>query len=133
MLAYSFWFSAAAWVWPARLSPRYRLPARVDPLADPLLGATLGLVVVTALLVLFRRRWPAGLAAWLYSALLILPISGAVHAGFQLAHDRYSYLSGLGFALVAGGGGPPGPAAPRAPAGGAPRPPAGRRGPAPLL
>ena len=42
-------------------------------------------------------------AAWIYSALLILPISGAVHAGFQLAHDRYSYLSGLGFALVAGG------------------------------
>jgi len=25
-----------------------------------------------------------------------------VHSGFQLAHDRYSYLSGLGFALLAG-------------------------------
>jgi Flp pilus assembly protein TadD len=34
---------------------------------------------------------------------MLLPISGVVHAGFQLAHDRYSYLSGLGFALVAGG------------------------------
>jgi Flp pilus assembly protein TadD len=34
---------------------------------------------------------------------MVLPISGAVHSGFQLAHDRYSYLSGLGFALLAGG------------------------------
>jgi Flp pilus assembly protein TadD len=103
MMAYSFWFYPSTWVWPVRLSPMYELPARVHPLAEPFLGAIVGLVVVTALLVLFRRRWPAGLAAWLYSALLILPISGAVHAGFQLAHDRYSYLSGLGFALVAGG------------------------------
>jgi Flp pilus assembly protein TadD len=34
---------------------------------------------------------------------MLLPTSGVVHAGFQLAHDRYSYLSGLGFALAAGG------------------------------
>jgi tetratricopeptide (TPR) repeat protein len=27
-----------------------------------------------------------------------------VHSGHQLAHDRYSYLSGLGFAALAGGG-----------------------------
>ena len=37
-----------------------------------------------------------------YSALLVLPVSGAVHAGYQLAHDRYSYLSGLGFAVLVG-------------------------------
>jgi len=34
---------------------------------------------------------------------MILPVSGIVHAGFHLAHDRYSYLSGLAFALLAGG------------------------------
>jgi len=39
-----------------------------------------------------------------YSALLVLPVTGAVvHAGVQLAADRYSYLSGLGFAVLAGG------------------------------
>jgi Flp pilus assembly protein TadD len=103
MVAYSFWFYPAAWAWPVRLSPMYELPARVHPLAGKFLLATGGLVVVTLVLLWLRKRWPGGLAAWLYSAIMLLPISGVVHAGFQLAHDRYSYLSGLGFALAAGG------------------------------
>jgi hypothetical protein len=45
-----------------------------------------------------------GLAAWTYSALMVLPVSGFVHAGSQLVHDRYSYLSGLGFTVLAGAG-----------------------------
>ena len=103
MVAYSVWFYPATWVCPLRLSPMYELPATVDPLAWRFLGPALGVVAVTTLLWLLRSRWPGGLAAWVYSALMILPISGVVHSGFQLAHDRYSYLSGLGFALLAGG------------------------------
>jgi tetratricopeptide (TPR) repeat protein len=103
MTLYSFWFYPWAWVWPVGLSPLYELPARVDPLAARFLVPATGLIVVTAVLVLLRRRWPSALAAWLFSALMILPVSGAVHAGYQLAHDRYSYVSGLGFALLAGG------------------------------
>ncbi len=103
MMAYSFWFYPSTWAWPVRLSPMYQLPVRLDPLAPKFLLPVLGLVVVTALLLLLRKRWPGGLAAWVYSAVILLPISGVVHAGFQLAHDRYSYLSGLGFALLAGG------------------------------
>jgi tetratricopeptide (TPR) repeat protein len=61
-------------------------------------------VIVSVALLALRRRWPAGLAAWAYSAVVVAPVSGVVHAGFQLAHDRYSYLSGLGFAVLAGGG-----------------------------
>jgi len=81
----------------------YELPATVDPLAWRFLGPALGVIAVTLLLWLLRARWPGGLAAWVYSALMILPISGVVHSGFQLAHDRYSYLSGLGLALLVGG------------------------------
>ena len=103
MVAYSLWFYPSAWVWPVELSPLYELPAHVDPLAWRFLGSVVGFLAITLALVWLRQRWPAGLAAWAYSALVLLPVSGVVHAGFQLAHDRYSYLSGLGFALVAGG------------------------------
>ena len=114
MVAYSFWFYPSTWAWPVRLSPMYELPARIDPLTGRFLGPAVGLIAVTILLVLLRKRWPAGLAAWIYSALLILPVCGVVHAGFQLAHDRYSYLSGLGFALLTGAAIPWILAAPRA-------------------
>jgi tetratricopeptide (TPR) repeat protein len=103
MVAYSLWFYPSSWLWPVHLSPLYELPAVVDPWAWRFLGPVVGLAAVTALLWLLRKRWPAGLAAWTYSALFVLPVSGVVHAGFQLAHDRYSYLSGLGFALMGGG------------------------------
>ena len=102
MVAYSTLFYPIAFLWPMHLSPMYELPPRVSLGAWPFYPALLGVVAVTGILVLARRRWPAGLAAWLYSALMILPVSGVVHSGSQLVNDRYSYLSGIGFALVGG-------------------------------
>ena len=43
------------------------------------------------------------LVAWLHAAIAVAPVSGLVHAGSQLVADRYSYLPGIGFAMVAGG------------------------------
>jgi Tfp pilus assembly protein PilF len=103
IMAYAFWFFPSRWVWPVGLSPLYELPPRVDVLQVRFLGPLLAMVAVTACLVLLRRRAPWALAAWAYSALLVLPVSGIVLSGFQLTHDRYSYLSGLGFAVIAGG------------------------------
>ena len=102
MVAYGIVFYPIAFLWPMHLSPMYELPAKVTLGTWPFLPALLGLVAVTAALVLARRRWPAGLAAWTYSALMVLPVSGVVHSGSQLVNDRYSYLSGLGFALLGG-------------------------------
>jgi hypothetical protein len=95
MMLYSLLFYPWKFLWPVDLSPMYELPARVEPLAWRFLLPLVAVPVITAVLIALRRRWPGGLAAWVYSALLVLPVSGAVHAGYQLAHDRYSHLSGL--------------------------------------
>ena len=104
MTAYTFVFYPARWFWPVELLPLYELPLEVRLTAPRFLLPVVAFLVVTVLLVALRRRWPAGLAAWTASVLMLLPISGAVHSGHQLAHDRYSYLSGLGLALLFGGG-----------------------------
>jgi hypothetical protein len=103
MTAHSFIFYPCKWFWPTGLSPIYELPARVSLLAPRFLVPLLLVPAITTALIVVRRRWPAGLVVWLYSCVMILPVSGAIHAGFQLAHDRYSYLSGLGLAVLAGG------------------------------
>jgi Flp pilus assembly protein TadD len=104
MTGYSFWFYPWKLVWPQRLSPLYELPARIDPLDPRFAWPVLGVAVVTVVLLLGRRRVPGALAAWLQSMIVLAPVSGIAHAGHQLAHDRYSYLSGLGFSVLAGAG-----------------------------
>jgi hypothetical protein len=102
--AYSFVVYPLRFVWPSSLSPLYEMPARVSPFEVKFGLGLLACVVVTALLVGLRRRWPAGLAAWTFSALLLAPTSAAIRLGADLAPDRYSYLSGLSLAALAGGG-----------------------------
>jgi Flp pilus assembly protein TadD len=104
MTGYSFWFYPWKLIWPERLSPLYELPAHVSLLDTRFVWPTVGVVMVTTLLVLARRRLPGALAAWTQSMIVLAPVSGIAHAGHQLAHDRYSYLSGLGFVVLAGAG-----------------------------
>jgi protein O-mannosyl-transferase len=102
MLGYSLWLYPAAWVWPVGLSPLYELPARVSLLDARFAWPAMGVVALSASLIALRRRVPGVLAAWVCSALVLFPVAGVVHAGFQLAHDRYSYLSGVGLAMLPG-------------------------------
>jgi Flp pilus assembly protein TadD len=101
-VAHSLWFYPSSLIWPAGLSPLYEAPVRASVLIWPFWGAILGLVGVTALLFLLRHRVPGGLAAWIHSAAVVAPVSGIAHSGTQLVSDRYSYLAGLGFALIGG-------------------------------
>src|SRR5207247_9510508 len=89
-------------VWPRGLSPLYELPGSVDLIQWRFLGPLLGFGVVTASAVLLRHRFPAGLATWVHSVAAVAPVSGVLHSGIQLAADRYAYLAGFGFALLAG-------------------------------
>ena len=104
MALYSLVFYLSKTALPANLSPLYELPARVDPLDPQFLAAAIAVALVSVTLVALARRWPPGLAAYAWYAIVLAPVGGLVHAGFQLAHDRYSYLSCLPFALLLGGG-----------------------------
>jgi tetratricopeptide (TPR) repeat protein len=99
---YGLWFYVSRTVVPLELSPLYELPAHVNPLELRFLGAAVGVIGLTAIVVLLRRRWPAGLAAWTAYVVMVTPVSGVLHNGHQLAHDRYSYLSCLPWALLFG-------------------------------
>ena len=65
-----------------------------------------GFVVIGITVVLFskRRRLPAVFASWIIYGVLLAPVSGIAQSGPQLVGDRYSYLSCMSWALLAGGG-----------------------------
>jgi Flp pilus assembly protein TadD len=103
IVAFGLWFYVTRTAIPIWLSPLHELPVRPNPLAARFLLSALGVGLLTATVVALRRRWPAGLAAWLYYVIVLSPVVGFVHSGFQLAHDRYSYLSCMSWAVLVGG------------------------------
>lgn len=89
---------------PVGLSPLYPLYGPPDPAEWKFLISILAGVGVTAALILARRRWPAGLAAWGWYVVILAPVLGLAAAGLHITADRYSYLSCLSWAaLIAAG------------------------------
>jgi tetratricopeptide (TPR) repeat protein len=103
MTFYGLWFYLWKTLVPMGLGPLYELPVRVNPLDWRFLGPTLVVTALILALLALRRRWPAGLAVFAYYAIALGPVIGIVHSGHQLTHDRYSYLPGLGLAMMFGG------------------------------
>jgi tetratricopeptide (TPR) repeat protein len=89
---------------PLHLSPLYELPPAVRWWTPPFAVSALAVLGITGLAVGLRRRWPALASAWAGYIVMLLPVSGIVHNGPQIAADRYSYLPGMAWALLAGGG-----------------------------
>ena len=101
---YSVVFYAGKTVLPLGLSPLYELPVRINPLEPRFALSALAVIIVTVGVVALARRWMAPLAVWTAYILSVAPVSGMLHNGHQLTHDRYSYLSCLPWALLFGGG-----------------------------
>ena len=99
-IAFYLWKSAL----PLNLSPLYELPVPFNPWDRPFVIGAAATLTVTTFLFLARRRWPAALAGWACYVILLLPVLGVAQSGPQLVADRYSYLSCLGWALLAGAG-----------------------------
>jgi protein O-mannosyl-transferase len=88
---------------PVRLSPLYELPFDPEPWLWIFALCAVSAVTITLVVYLLRRRWPAGLACWIYYVVMLAPVLGVAQSGPQLVADRYSYLSCLGWALLAAG------------------------------
>ena len=101
-------FGLAFYLWktvvPVGLSPLYELPVNFNPGEWTYVASGLLVIVITGVLFFFRRQWHAGLAVWVYYVAMVAPVSGIIQSGPQLVADRYSYLSCLGWALLAGSG-----------------------------
>src|SRR5256886_6354675 len=97
-LSFYLWKTVA----PVSLSPLYELPPTVNPWAPPFL-LSYGLVLaITAIVLALRRRVPGLPAAWLAYVVILLPVLGTFQSGSQIAADRYTYLAGPGWAILAG-------------------------------
>lgn len=100
--AYSLVFYLGKTLLPTGLSPLYALPVDLDPLRSVYLVSAALVVAVTAVALVVRRRLPWLCAAWASYLVMVLPVSGLVQNGPQIAADRYTYLPGLPFAILAG-------------------------------
>src|SRR6058998_2977196 len=101
--AYGLSFYLWKMVVPVNLSPFYER-GLIDPWATPFL-LSYGLVLaITAIVLALRRRVPGLLAAWLAYIVVLSPVLGIFQSGSQIAADRYTYLAGLGGAILAGAG-----------------------------
>ncbi len=89
---------------PFNLSPLYLLPQPFNPLEARILIGGIASLGITVAVALGWRRWPWAAAAWLCYAVIVSPVIGLTHKGEQIAADRYTYLSGLPFAVLVAAG-----------------------------
>src|SRR2546425_1211601 len=89
---------------PLNLSPLYELPANASPWAMPFILSSGVVLALPALSLALRRRLPGLAAAWLAYVVILSPVLGIFQNGPQIAADRYTYLAGLGWAILAGAG-----------------------------
>jgi tetratricopeptide (TPR) repeat protein len=103
MLANSLVFYVGKTLLPVGLVPVHEAPLHMSLAASWFLGAAVLAVAITAALVALRRRFPGALAAWTIYVIMLLPVSNLIiNIDPQIVADRYSYLSCLGWAVLAG-------------------------------
>jgi hypothetical protein len=94
----AFYFYIGGMLWPRDLMLPY--VSGPSPGAAVLALGCAGIVAITALAILFRRRAPYLPAGWLWFLGTLLPVIGFVRVGRQFAADRYTYIPSIGFFIV---------------------------------
>lgn len=97
-------FYAWKWLVPGEYSLYYILDRPSELMGLPVWGCALLALAAAALLVRFRRRAPAALAAFGIYLVVLAPVLLATNNGWVLAHNRYAYLPGMALAGAASAG-----------------------------
>ena len=97
-LAFYLWKT----VMPLGLSPFYALKTPIVPMSLPYLVSGSVVVTITAMAIVFRRRYPPLAAVWFVYVATLLPVSGVFQNGPQITADRYSYLPSVSWAILTG-------------------------------
>ena len=100
-------YGLAFYIWktllPFGLYAQYVYRSDPQPFDVTLVLAGVFVVAVTVLLVIFRRRWPAGLAVWAFYVVTLLPVLSLLRLDRQqYVADHHSYLATLGLAVLGG-------------------------------
>ncbi|MGH7872246.1 MAG: hypothetical protein ACREQO_08510, partial [Candidatus Binatia bacterium] len=80
-------------IFPFNLSPLYELPYDFEIWVPIFILCGAAALIISVTLILLRRRWPAGVACWIYYLVLLAPVLGIAQSGPQFVADRYSYLA----------------------------------------
>ena len=101
--AYGIAFYLGKTLVPARLSPLYSMPLRVDPSDARFIVGYAVVLGLAAAMWFWRRRFPGIVTALLVFVVVTLPMLGVVQNGPQIAADRYTYHAAPALALIVGG------------------------------
>jgi protein O-mannosyl-transferase len=95
MFCYGVWFYLLKTVVPRDLTAYYALSGPWDWTRPRFLASVLGLLGVSAALLLARRRWPWALAVWaaFLMFLALSPVLVGMSPQFAFAADRYTYFA----------------------------------------
>jgi len=85
-------------LWPSRLAVFY--PMHAGPAAWQVIVSALVLAGVTVLALLTMRTRPYLAVGWFWYLISLLPVIGILQVGEQARADRYSYLPGIGLAIM---------------------------------
>ncbi len=64
------------------------------------LGATLLIIVISAIIIAMVRRSPSIFVGWFWYAITLLPVIGIIQVGNHSMADRYHYLPSVGLAII---------------------------------
>ncbi len=89
-------------VWPSGLAALYEIPSSISPTEPRVIAGFATVIAIFVVCLLLRKRAPAVVAACAAYVVIVSPVLGLFQSGIQLVADRYSYVSMVGFAIVAG-------------------------------